>query len=1135
MARGDGDALQRLSKEQDPAATDPATTESQQLLDSVREGFAARGAGWLREELAKQTAVQLRQLAGTAGVQQYEAGRNASKKVAQHVSEEQDTAGRASADDALPQMACGSWQRRWATGRPSLRARLRGVPLRNAEPCLQGLAMELGVPFENITRDTLVHRIVMALCPLAAPGAQADIKYHVWRLLRKLRDARAETAEAVAAAARDIVESSNLCRAAAAYCLDVTVEVIARRHCSAAEEARILVTRVVSALQQWPAVEAALASQVAVTWEDAVASLQGVATPGLCVPLQHALLAAVLDARGDQRAGWWRLADCQERADPVDVASRLCFLAELDEEPPAADTDGDVLEAVLCMLKHKYRSRKFDEGNTALLRALMRRYGWDRRSEQGGTCRWSQTFKDVRKSEDWSAFAWFLAVELLHPLASIGVRDLHSPIAVAEARGGEDGIDTDVRQLRDDLIAWQAVEGCSRIPSSEEHPQLAKRVERHQTSGASARLKALALKKAYPRSLALRSGAGIGLRHPACAATIPCFVACAATMNAFGLAMEQGDLQEKVEVALHAAWLVSVLGDPVYTPCKHCGTKIDGLTSKCKRADSNNCQTEASDAPRVLATVHIADWSGQLDNVLVGGEELAVLARVDGEAALARAIQDKGAHVLCFKGPFDLRLGTSPRLAKPRRRALGGYSDGVRPMVKKVTRLLNQKRDGAVLPVQNLYQDISCSDMGSFFLRGEVFANYVTLLAVAEDDPAIDEIDVAGDRHLVTKHEKVHPYPRKDGACSRERPACPPSRRSEGAAGVLQSPGPQLLASVPLRLAASATKEALLDGATAPSQPAAVTPPHVLLPPDDLHPRSEPDDCCVCLEPLRPDGHHAARPAPLPVCPRHVLHLGCLAQLRVQARRPSDVACPLCHHGACPVCVAGGWSPEHDDQLTAWCREAGLHPPSRLPDRRTDQASVAGQDAPEPQAPAHVVVNCCRRLAAVRAGPWQSDPDFIELAHRAAPWRPAYRCLAGCGLLRRLIATPTRSGSRQRLPRPRLARLPSGAALPRAKRLRLAAVGAIVRRRLRRSQSTCPNTRRRRRTDRTLPGETALPRLRLADAVAVPAARMALPRGLVLPRRVPMGTTPTVDAEPGASEGKASSAAARQAAHPLPR
>ena len=144
--------------------------------------------------------------------------------------------------DGLRQLAAALGDR----AAPSLRARLRGVPLRNAEPCLQGLATELGVPFENITRDTLVHRIVMALCPLAAPGAQADIKYHVWRLLCKLRDARAETAEAVAAAARDIVESSNLRRAAAAYCLDVTVEVIARRHCSAAEKARILATGVVS-------------------------------------------------------------------------------------------------------------------------------------------------------------------------------------------------------------------------------------------------------------------------------------------------------------------------------------------------------------------------------------------------------------------------------------------------------------------------------------------------------------------------------------------------------------------------------------------------------------------------------------------------------------------------------------------------------------------------------------------------------------------------------------------------------------------------------------------------------------------------------------------------------------------------
>ena len=161
----------------------------------------------------------------------------------------------------LPQMACGSWQRRWATGRP----RVFGPDFVEFHCAM--LSRVYKDWLQNITRDTLAHRIVMALCPLAAPGAQADIKYHVWRF-----DAQAETAEAVAAAARDIVESSNLHRAAAAYCLDVTVEVIACRHCSAAEEARILATGVVSASQQWPAVEAALASQVAVPWEDAVAS-----------------------------------------------------------------------------------------------------------------------------------------------------------------------------------------------------------------------------------------------------------------------------------------------------------------------------------------------------------------------------------------------------------------------------------------------------------------------------------------------------------------------------------------------------------------------------------------------------------------------------------------------------------------------------------------------------------------------------------------------------------------------------------------------------------------------------------------------------------------------------------------------
>ncbi|CAJ1388183.1 unnamed protein product, partial [Effrenium voratum] len=82
--------------------------------------------------------------------------------------------------------------------------------------------------------------------------------------------------------------------------------------------------------------------------------------------------------------------------------------------------------------------------------------------------------------------------------------------------------------------------------------------------------------------------------------------------------------------------------------------------------------------------------------------ELAVLARVDGEA-------DKGARAV-LQGAFR-----SPSGHLVSRACFGeGYSDGSRPMVKK-------------------------------------------------DDAGVDEIDVAGDKHLVTKHEKVHPYPRKDG------------------------------------------------------------------------------------------------------------------------------------------------------------------------------------------------------------------------------------------------------------------------------------------------------------------------------------------------------------------------------------
>ena len=71
------------------------------------------------------------------------------------------------------------------------------VRLRDALPCLQGLAADLGVPFENAVRETLIQRIVLSLCPLASPSMSADAKCHVWRLLRKAREAPEDSVAAL--------------------------------------------------------------------------------------------------------------------------------------------------------------------------------------------------------------------------------------------------------------------------------------------------------------------------------------------------------------------------------------------------------------------------------------------------------------------------------------------------------------------------------------------------------------------------------------------------------------------------------------------------------------------------------------------------------------------------------------------------------------------------------------------------------------------------------------------------------------------------------------------------------------------------------------------------------------------------
>ena len=163
-----------------------------------------------------------------------------------------------------------------------------------------------------------------------------------------------------------------------------------------------------------------------------------------------------------------------------------------------------------------------------------------------------------------------------------------------------------------------------------------------------------------------------------------CYVACAANMCACGLAVAQGRLgcrrkklayfpcnegvfsvvfalnaprEDKLEVAVHAAWLVGVVGDLVHRPCQVCGT--------CKQADTSSCPSQPDLALKVLATARIADWSGTVEKVLIRGEQ-AVLASVDDKAKLAELIAEKGTQALCFKGPFDVRLATAPNMTQGR-------------------------------------------------------------------------------------------------------------------------------------------------------------------------------------------------------------------------------------------------------------------------------------------------------------------------------------------------------------------------------------------------------------------------------------------------------------------------------------
>ena len=236
-------------------------------------------------------------------------------------------------------------------------------------------------------------------------------------------------------------------------------------------------------------------------------------------------------------------------------------------------------------------------------------------------------------------------------------------------------------------------------------------------------------------------------------------------------------------MVLHNAWITEIRGDPVYTACKLCYTKIDAETGLCKRSAMHGCKTERGQEA-VLAHAQIADCTGVVEDVLVNAERLTALGGLTSETEVIAKVKAHGPQSLCFRGPYDIRLGTAKFMKQWRRPGLNqtenllsqfevlgcrasfgwAYSEDKRPMVKQITRFQNASTAGAVLPGTDLYKDLSFSDMGIYFPRGQLFVSYVCIVVEARDEPDVEEVEVDGEKHLITFHKQVFPF---NGASSR--------------------------------------------------------------------------------------------------------------------------------------------------------------------------------------------------------------------------------------------------------------------------------------------------------------------------------------------------------------------------------
>ena len=276
------------------------------------------------------------------------------------------------------------------------------------------------------------------------------------------------------------------------------------------------------------------------------------------------------------------------------------------------------------------------------------------------------------------------------------------------------------------------------------------------------------------------------------------YITCCSNVSVCSLAIEEGN-QDIVEVQLNGVWVVGILGEPFYLPCKQCRTKINPETGLCKRHATHGCQTERDAEEAILATVNVADHSGQLERVLVPENMLCALTGFESKEILIQDVKKYGSQILCFRQPVDIRLATNSylkQLSQPstssqpsgfttqqvlesqdqesaqillpecqfqvvaaKNALFASYSNDQRPMIRKVLRLEKRRVADVIYPIKCLYTELQFSSFGVKLKKYPIFPLYITCVAVAEDDePILRQVGDASDQHYMMIHEKVFAY-----------------------------------------------------------------------------------------------------------------------------------------------------------------------------------------------------------------------------------------------------------------------------------------------------------------------------------------------------------------------------------------